>query len=572
MTVTRDYGAVPMLEATEEDPPSSETVIRFLDREAEITTRFGGGFVHSIDGLEGEISGGRSSDWFFFVNGIESSVGAAEVGVRGGDRMWWDYRDWTDAMRTPAVVGSWPEPFAQASTPESERRQVSLDCLGADAPCDAVAEALGGTGAEVGEPADDPGPRILVGPWERVREDPVAAQVERGPAASGVFADFERVRRRLPAAGARPGRRRRPRSGSGNRAGRRPSPRRGATDLGRHRRRRGRGDGGGRGARRGVAGGPLRPVGVGGRRDRAARERERRVRSPLAYAPRPGPLTAAGVAAATVYLGAPAVLAFAFANPIVLAGVGVAVVVAGLLAGAGEALRAAARWGVTLGILVITVNAIASQRGDTILLRGADLPVLGQVDVSAEALVEGAILALRIAVVFCAFAVHSACVDPDRVLRLLRPIARHSALTASVITRLVPLAAADNARLREASALRGPGAAPVGRAALARRLVGGALDRAVDVAATLELRGYARGVPGRGAARRRSRHGWRFAAAGTAMLALGTGAAIAGAGGFEAYPTVSLDADPATVGLALALPALAALPYVGLDRGRRRRG
>ncbi|MET0926154.1 MAG: CbiQ family ECF transporter T component [Solirubrobacterales bacterium] len=296
------------------------------------------------------------------------------------------------------------------------------------------------------------------------------------------------------------------------------------------------------------------------------------MRSPLAYAPRPGPLTAAGVAAATVYLGAPAVLAFAFANPIVLAGVGVAVVVAGLLAGAGEALRAAARWGVTLGILVITVNAIASQRGDTILLRGADLPVLGQVDVSAEALVEGAILALRIAVVFCAFAVHSACVDPDRVLRLLRPIARHSALTASVITRLVPLAAADNARLREASALRGPGAAPVGRAALARRLVGGALDRAVDVAATLELRGYARGVPGRGAARRRSRHGWRFAAAGTAMLALGTGAALAGAGGFEAYPTVSLDADRATVGLALALPALAALPYVGLDRGRRRRG
>jgi Domain of unknown function (DUF4430) len=192
MTVTRDYGAVPMIEATEEDPPSSETVIRFLDREAEITTRFGGGFVHSIDGLEGEVSGGRSSDWFFFVNGIESSVGAAEVGVRGGDRLWWDYRDWTDAMRTPAVVGSWPEPFAQASTPESERRQVSLDCLGADAPCDAVAEALGGTGAEVGEPADDPGPRILVGPWERVREDPVAAQVERGPAASGVFADFER--------------------------------------------------------------------------------------------------------------------------------------------------------------------------------------------------------------------------------------------------------------------------------------------------------------------------------------------------------------------------------------------
>jgi len=64
-----------------------------------------------------------------------------------------------------------------------------------------------------------------------------------------------------------------------------------------------------------------------------------------------------------------------------------------------------------------------------------------------------------------------------RLLRLLRPVARHSALTATLITRLVPLATADHARLRDAQALRGPGAAPVGRAALTRRLVAGSLDR-----------------------------------------------------------------------------------------------
>ena len=110
-------------------------------------------------------------------------------------------------------------------------------------------------------------------------------------------------------------------------------------------------------------------------------------------------------------------------------------------------------------------------------------------------------LALRILVVLMAFAVQSACVDPDRLLRLLRPLARRSALTATLIARLVPLAAADHVRLGEAAALRGPAAAPVGRAALARRLVAGSLDRAVDVAATLELRGYAHGRAGLG--------GWR---------------------------------------------------------------
>jgi energy-coupling factor transport system permease protein len=296
------------------------------------------------------------------------------------------------------------------------------------------------------------------------------------------------------------------------------------------------------------------------------------VRSPIAYAPRPGPLPAAGVLAASAYLGAPAVLAFVFSNPIVLAGAGAAAVVAGLLAGASRAVAASLRWGSALGVLIVAANALASQRGDTILLRGGEVPVLGRIDVSGEALVEGAVLALRITVVICAFAVYTACVDPDRLLRLLRPFARHSALTATVITRLVPLAAADSARLREASALRGPAAAPVGRAALVRRLVGGALDRAVDVAATLELRGYARGVPRRAERRRGSRHGWRFAVAGAAMLALGTAAALVGIGEFEAYPTVALDAGPPTLALAAVLPLLAALPYLGLDRGGARRG
>jgi energy-coupling factor transport system permease protein len=296
------------------------------------------------------------------------------------------------------------------------------------------------------------------------------------------------------------------------------------------------------------------------------------LRSPIAYAPRPGPLAAAGAVAATAYLTAPALVAFIFSNPIVLAGAGAAAAVAGVLAGARGAVLAALRWGLTLGVFIIAVNAIASQRGDTILLRGGELPVLGQIDVSGEALVEGAVLALRITVVLIAFAAHSACVDPDRLLRLLRPLARHSALTATLITRLVPLAAADHARLRDAQALRGPGAAPVGRSALTRRLVAGSLDRAVDVAAALELRGYARGAPRRAGRRRGSRHDWRFAAAGAAIASLGIAGRIAGIGGFEAYPLVDLDADPATLGLAGALPLLAAAPYLGLDRTGRRRG
>ena len=121
LAVTRDYGSQTLVDEAETDPHSSETVIRFLDREADITTRYGGGFVQSIDGLAGAERAGRRYDWFFYVNGIESPVGAAEVHVHGGDRIWWDYRDWTGAMQVPAVVGSWPEPFTQAAA-EGDRR------------------------------------------------------------------------------------------------------------------------------------------------------------------------------------------------------------------------------------------------------------------------------------------------------------------------------------------------------------------------------------------------------------------------------------------------------------------
>ena len=178
-----------------------------------------------------------------------------------------------------------------------------------------------------------------------------------------------------------------------------------------------------------------------------------------------------------------------------LVAAGVAAVLAGRIAGARDAVRAALRMGLALAVLIVAVNALVVSRGDTVLARLGEWPLLGQVDVTAEAIAAGAVLGLRAAVAMVAFAVYSSCVDPDRVLRALRPIAGRSALTATLVSRLVPVAAADATRLRDAGRLRGPGAAPVGRAPLARRLLAGSLDRAVDVAATLELRGYGLDAP-----------------------------------------------------------------------------
>ena len=85
---------------------------------------------------------------------------------------------------------------------------------------------------------------------------------------------------------------------------------------------------------------------------------------------------------------------------------------------------------------------------------GPVVPVLGNVDVTLEALVYGAVAGLRVLVVVLGFAPYSACVDPDRVLRLLGRIAPRSALTASLATRAVPLLVRDASRLSEAYVLR----------------------------------------------------------------------------------------------------------------------
>jgi energy-coupling factor transport system permease protein len=292
------------------------------------------------------------------------------------------------------------------------------------------------------------------------------------------------------------------------------------------------------------------------------------VRSPFAYLPRRGPLQAASPAAAVTYLGAIVAVAFLYSNPLVLFAAGVAATTAGLLAGARRAVGAALKAGLSLAFLIVAVNALVVSRGETVLARLGEWPLLGRVDVTLEAIVAGSSYGLRAAVAMVAFAVYSACVDPDRVLRALRPLAGRSALTATLVSRLVPVAAADAARLRDAAALRGPGAAPVGRSPLARRLLAGSLDRAVDVAATLELRGYSLD-PSRVRNRpERSRYDRRFYVVGVLLLVVAITGVLLGADQFRTYPTVAIGFGPLNLTLAAIVAASGLAP---LRRAAKRR-
>jgi energy-coupling factor transport system permease protein len=283
---------------------------------------------------------------------------------------------------------------------------------------------------------------------------------------------------------------------------------------------------------------------------------------------RASPLHAARAAAGGVYCVALATCALSFQHPLILAAVTLAAVGAGVGAGAARDLLTAARFTVPLGLLVALVNPFVIHDGLTVFWRFGEVPPFGQIDLTLEALVYGLLLGARVVAVALCCALFVAAVDPDETLRLFRRVSFRSALTAALAARLMPVLARDARRMADASACRA-GGSPAGRAAVLRAVATSALDRAVDVAATLEVRGYGSRAAVRHASEPWSRHDLGFAGAAAALIALVLGARLAGVAPFAAYPSLRAPVGPAEVALAVALIAVALAPFAdrrGIER------
>jgi hypothetical protein len=192
LTVTRDFGTRDIGSGSADPIPGGETVMRMLQRDFDVETRYGGGFVQRINGIAGGRENGRPVDWFYYVNGILAEDGAAAHKLSAGDDVWWDHHDWGASADVRAVVGAFPEPFVSGA--EGKRLPVRLDCADAAAgACDEVAERLGEEGVKPGRSAagsfgGEGVLRIEVGVWSDVRRDAAVRRLEEGPKASGVYA------------------------------------------------------------------------------------------------------------------------------------------------------------------------------------------------------------------------------------------------------------------------------------------------------------------------------------------------------------------------------------------------
>lgn len=258
------------------------------------------------------------------------------------------------------------------------------------------------------------------------------------------------------------------------------------------------------------------------------------------------PLHAARAPVAAGYACALVAAALAFEHPLVLAAIGVSILAAGVLAGVGRRLLLACIYGVPFALTIALVNPLVAREGLDVVLRLGELGPLGRLDVTQQSLVFGAILGLRaLLVVLAGAALLAATVDADELLRGFRGISARAALTAALAVRLVPVLGRDARRLSDARRCRpdarhaAGGIGALERLQIVRAVATGALDRALDVAATLEVRGYASPAARARPQRLRapwSRHDCSVAAAAAGLILLAVGARVLGVASFDAYP------------------------------------
>ena len=273
------------------------------------------------------------------------------------------------------------------------------------------------------------------------------------------------------------------------------------------------------------------------------------------------PLHAARAGVAALWCLVLGAVALSFEHPLLLLALLAITLAAAALAQVARPVARAALWAIPFAIAIMALNALVVRDGVTVVFRGGTVPVLGRVDVTAEAILYGAVLGLRAMVLFATAALLAATVDPDELLRALRRGSLRTGVTAALATHLIPVLARDARRLADAQhALTGGPPTGGARLGVLRAVTAGALDRATDVAATLEVRGFGFGRP---RARRRpvSRHDVAFAVSAAALAVLAAAAAVGGWEGFEAYPRVVAPVDGMLLMLVVALAACALAPF-----------
>jgi hypothetical protein len=192
LRVTENFGSTTLKALDAGRIAGSETDMQLLERHSKVGTKYGGGFVESIDGHSGT---SHRYDWFYYVNGIQATKGAAGTKLYKGDNVWFDLHDWSASGATgvPAVVGAFPEPFQNGTGGRRYPSEISCSA-GLKTACAQITDQFTRlhiplSPAHPGYGANDV-LSVNVGTWGQLYGEVIAELIKYGPGSSGVYAHF----------------------------------------------------------------------------------------------------------------------------------------------------------------------------------------------------------------------------------------------------------------------------------------------------------------------------------------------------------------------------------------------
>ena len=145
VVATLDFGDEVLVDNTISVAPGTRAMDA-VRQVADVGTKYGGGFVQSVNGIE---SGKPAElDWFFFLNGFMSNKGAANCRVRDGDLIQLDFHDWRFRTFIPTTIGAFPETLLYGFEVDARPTAVAYEPGLADC-AERLANALEQLGVEV---------------------------------------------------------------------------------------------------------------------------------------------------------------------------------------------------------------------------------------------------------------------------------------------------------------------------------------------------------------------------------------------------------------------------------------
>lgn len=112
-------------------------------------------------------------------------------------------------------------------------------------------------------------------------------------------------------------------------------------------------------------------------------------------------------------------------------------------------------FGIWITLLIMIINPLVIRAGETILWLGPQLPFLGRIEISLEAICYGAAMGMRLMILLLIFCLYTEIINPDRLLGYMARLAYKSGLMLAMATRLFPVVVRDLANAREVQELRG---------------------------------------------------------------------------------------------------------------------